>query len=275
MAPGFELIWCPSPSRLPLHSSPWPSAAAWEAFFRSFQHTELLALLGGLALADPSDLHESLAPALCSVHSSSSFPPVLSKSSLASQSAWPFFTSLFDALFLSLYYFWWSDSMCCFFSAAKSCLALCGPMDCITQSFPSPVLYCLSRSLIIFFSIESVMHPTNSFSAALFSSWLQSFPASGSFPMSRLFASGGQSIGVSASASVLPMRPISFRTDWFDLFVFQGTVKSKPFSFIYLFTLWLPHWMNFHGAGTWLPCLEECLSHGQWSLAICWVCEWC
>ena len=38
-----------------------------------------------------------------------------------------------------------------------------------------------------------------------FSSHLQSFPASGSFPMSQLFSSGGQSIGVSASASVLPM----------------------------------------------------------------------
>ena len=41
--------------------------------------------------------------------------------------------------------------------------------------------------------------------AALFSSCPQSFPASGSFPMSQLFASGGQSTGVSASASVLPM----------------------------------------------------------------------
>ena len=38
-----------------------------------------------------------------------------------------------------------------------------------------------------------------------FSSWTQSFPASGSFPMSQLFASDGQSIGASASASVLPM----------------------------------------------------------------------
>ena len=49
-------------------------------------------------------------------------------------------------------------------------------------------------------------HPTISSSVALFSSCLQSFPASGSFPMSQFFASGGQSIGVSASASVLPMR---------------------------------------------------------------------
>ena len=48
-------------------------------------------------------------------------------------------------------------------------------------------------------------HPTISFSVVPFSSCLQSFPALGSFPMSQFFASGGQSIGVSASASVLPM----------------------------------------------------------------------
>ena len=47
-------------------------------------------------------------------------------------------------------------------------------------------------------------HPTIS-SSVPFSSYLQSFPASGSFPVSWLFASGGQSTGVSASASVLPM----------------------------------------------------------------------
>ena len=48
-------------------------------------------------------------------------------------------------------------------------------------------------------------HPTISSSVIPFSSCLQSFPASGSFPVSQSFASGGQSIGVSASASVLPM----------------------------------------------------------------------
>ena len=48
-------------------------------------------------------------------------------------------------------------------------------------------------------------HPTISSSVVPFSSCLQSFPASGSFQMSQLFASGGQSIGVSASTSVLPM----------------------------------------------------------------------
>ena len=48
-------------------------------------------------------------------------------------------------------------------------------------------------------------HPTISSSVGPFSSCLQSFPASGTFPMSQFFASGGQSFGVSASASVLPM----------------------------------------------------------------------
>ena len=56
-------------------------------------------------------------------------------------------------------------------------------------------------------------HPTISSSVIPFSSYLQSFPASGSFPVSQLFASGGQTIGVSASASVLPMNI----QDWFPL----------------------------------------------------------
>ena len=56
-------------------------------------------------------------------------------------------------------------------------------------------------------------HPTISSSVVPCSSCLQSFPASGSFPMNQFFASGGQSIGVSASASVLPVSS----QDWFPL----------------------------------------------------------
>ena len=56
-------------------------------------------------------------------------------------------------------------------------------------------------------------HPTISLSVVPFSSCLQSFPVSGSFPMSQFFTSGGQSIGVSASGSVLPMHI----HDWFPL----------------------------------------------------------
>ena len=72
-------------------------------------------------------------------------------------------------------------------------------------------------------------HPTISSSVVPFSSCLQSFPASGSFPMSQFLESGGQSIGVSASASVLPMNNsglIFFRIDWFYLLSVQGTLKS-------------------------------------------------
>ena len=64
-------------------------------------------------------------------------------------------------------------------------------------------------------------HPTISSSVVPFSSCPQSFPASGSFPMSQLFASGGQSIGVSASTSILPMNtqdrsPLGW-TGWISL----------------------------------------------------------
>ena len=72
-------------------------------------------------------------------------------------------------------------------------------------------------------------HPTISPSAVTFSSCLQCFPASGSCPMRQFFPSGGQSIGASASASVLPMDDlwlISFRMDWLDLLAVQGALKS-------------------------------------------------
>ena len=74
-------------------------------------------------------------------------------------------------------------------------------------------------------------HPKVSSSVVPFSSGLQSFPASGSFPMSQFFASGGQSIGASASASVLPMNiqdwfPLVW-TDWISL---QSKGLSRVFS---------------------------------------------
>ena len=71
-------------------------------------------------------------------------------------------------------------------------------------------------------------HPTISSSVILFSH-LQSFSASESLPMSQFFASGGQSIGVSASASVLPLNIQDWFPflDWLDLLVrVQGTLKS-------------------------------------------------
>ena len=67
------------------------------------------------------------------------------------------------------------------------------------------------------------MAPTFSSSVVPFSAYLQSCPASGSFPMRQFFTSGDQSIGASASASVLP---VTIRIDWFDLLAVQGTLKS-------------------------------------------------
>ena len=74
---------------------------------------------------------------------------------------------------------------------------------------PSPTPGACSNSC----PLSQWCHPTISSSVIPFSSYLQSFPALGSFPMSQFFASGGQSIEVSASASVLPMNI----QDWFLL----------------------------------------------------------
>ena len=90
---------------------------------------------------------------------------------------------------------------------------------------PSPIPWVYSNSC----PSSWWYHPTVSSSVIPFSACPQSFPASGSFSMSQSFTSGGQSTGASISASLLPMNNsglISFRIDWFDLLVVQGTLKS-------------------------------------------------
>ena len=89
---------------------------------------------------------------------------------------------------------------CC--SVSKSCLTLCDPMDC---SIPGFLSFTISRSLLKLMSIELVMSSNRLIFCHPFSPCPQYFPTSGSFPMSWLFVSDGQSIGVSASASVLPV----------------------------------------------------------------------
>ena len=81
--------------------------------------------------------------------------------------------------------------------------------------------FIISWSLLKLMSIE-FCHPTISSSVDLFSSCPQSFPASGSFPMSRLFALGGQSIGASISASVLPV----YIQGWFPL-AWTGVIPGQ------------------------------------------------
>ena len=80
-----------------------------------------------------------------------------------------------------------------------------------------------SRSLLNSRPLSRWWHPTISSSAVPFSSCLQSFPTSGSFHMNQLFTSGGQSIGVSASASVLLMNI----QEWFPL-GWTGWISLQP-----------------------------------------------
>ena len=88
---------------------------------------------------------------------------------------------------------------------------------------PSPTPGAYSNSC----SSNRWCHPTISYSVVPFSSWLQSYPAIGSILMSQFFASGAQSIGVSASASDLPMNI----QDWFPLGLTGWiTLQSKGFS---------------------------------------------
>ena len=92
------------------------------------------------------------------------------------------------------------DEICC--SVIQSCPTLCSPRDCSTPGFP--VLHYLSEFAQIHIHwVGDAIQPSHPLLSVTFSSCLQYFPASGSFPMSQLFTSGGQSIG--ASASVLPM----------------------------------------------------------------------
>ena len=104
----------------------------------------------------------------------------------------------------------WTKEPCCCCSVIKSCSTLCDPKDC---SIPGlPILHDLPESAqthVLW--VSDAMQPSHP--VVPFSSCLQSFSASGSFPMSWLCPSGGQSIGDSALASVLPMNV----QGWFHL----------------------------------------------------------
>ena len=120
----------------------------------------------------------------------------------------------------------WSFDIFQLSSVAQSGPTLCDPMN---RSTPASLSNTKSRSLPKLMSIESVMPSNHLILCHPLLPLLQSFPASGSFPMSQLFASGGQSIGVSASASSPSNEHsglLSFRIDWFDLLAVQRALKS-------------------------------------------------
>ena len=117
----------------------------------------------------------------------------------------PIFCTQFQCIFFS--------HCCC--SVTKSCPTLCDPMNCATPGFP--VLHYLPE-----FAQNHVHWVSDAIqpSVAPFFSCLQSFPAPGYFPMSWLFASGGQNTGGSALAPVLPVNI----QDWFPL-GFTGSIS--------------------------------------------------
>ena len=135
---------------------------------------------------------------------------------------------------------------CC--SVAQSCPTLWDPMDCSTPGLPvHHQLPGFTQTHVHW--VSDAIQPSHS--NPTFSSCLQSFPASGSFPRSQLFTSGGQSIWASASASVLPMNiqgwfPLGW-TGWISL-------QSQGLSRVFSSTTFLKHqlgpqlslWSNSH-----------------------------
>ena len=151
----------------------------------------------------------------------------------------------------------WKDIAIQFSSVAQWCPTLAIPW---TPAHQTSLAITNSRSLLPLMSIESVMPSNHLILFIPFFSCPQSFPASGSFPMSQLFVSGGQSIGVSGSASVPPMNtqdlsPLGW-TGWTSLQskglsrVFSNTTVQKHqflvLSFLYSPTLTSIHdlWKN-------------------------------
>ena len=136
------------------------------------------------------------------------------------------------------------------------CPTLCNPMDCSTPGFP--VLHHLLEFAQTHWVSDAIQpsHPPSSRSP---SALTQSFPSSGSFQMSQLFTWGGQSIGVSASVSFLPMNTQDWSLGWTGWISLQyrysqessptpqfKSINSSALSFLYSPTLTSIHdyWEN-------------------------------
>ena len=103
----------------------------------------------------------------------------------------------------------WHHDVVVHCSVAKSCTAFCDPMDCSKPGFPVHYLLEFAQTHVRW--VSDAIRPSHPLPP--FSSCPHSFPASGSFPVSQLFASCGQNIGASTSVSVLPVNIQS----WFPI----------------------------------------------------------
>ena len=151
-----------------------------------------------------------------------------------------------------------------FSSAAQSCPTLCNPMN---RSMPGfPVHYQLPKSTQTHVNlVDDAIQPSHP--VIPFSSRPQSFPASGSFPMSQLFSSGGQSIGVSALTSVPPMNT----QDWSPLgWIGWISLQSKGLSRVFSNTT-LSQWyyLTISSSATLFSfCLQSFPASGWWHVVI-------
>ena len=114
------------------------------------------------------------------------------------------------------------------YSVAQVCLTLCDPMDCSSQASLSFTAFGICSNSCL---LGQWCHQTISSSVTPFSSCLQSFPSIRVFSMSQFFASGGQSIGASVSAWVLPMNiQDSSPLGWASWISLQSKGLSRGFS---------------------------------------------
>ena len=138
------------------------------------------------------------------------------------------------------------DSRCC--SVAQMCPTSCDPMDCSRPGLPAyHQLPEFTQTRVHW--VSDAIQPTHPLSSCP-----QSIPSSGSFPMSWLFASGGQSIGASPSASVLPMNSQGwFPSGWTGCISLQSKGLSRVFSSttVHFFGAQPSLWSSFH-IHTWL-----------------------
>ena len=157
-----------------------------------------------------------------------------------------------------IYYFLPGPAWCFCCSVAKSCPALFEPMDHSMPGFPV-LHYLLEFAQTHVPWVRDTIQPSLPLVAPFFSCPL-SFPASKSFPMSCLFTSGGQSIRVSTSASVLPMNIQDwFPSGWTGLISLQSMGLSRAFSsttvskggcllgYFRVRRHWWCAWVHYHG----------------------------
>ena len=144
---------------------------------------------------------------------------------------WLGFRCIYILYFVYPFIYWWTFGLFPSFSSVQFLSRVWLSATPWTTAHQACLSITNSWSLLKLMSIELVMPSNHLILCCPFSSHLQSFPASGSFQMSQLFASGGQSIRLSASTSVLPMNTQDWSPlGWTGWIFLQSKGLSRVFS---------------------------------------------